>query len=283
METEIEVKTAGRDQVTPRVKMLAVSEKGSGATGFALTAPDPIFAACNANYTDLADAQARYVDITGEADLFKLKLALEMGKIEAGTLVVDRVDELQRVLVQQKLRAERRDFMKADDWNWIASKMNGIFEAFDSLDMHIIYLAAAKDFGGFDGTDLVTKSALQGSPAYSIYDYVDYAFFLDRKVYNLQNDEEMEDETCLITVPTVKYPWCFDLTSLCDPIIDLTFDNDFGRIHDLRKTMDFKPSHSVIVDVSQLEAVDETGKDLSVPGLSKQDKIAKMLSGNKKS
>jgi hypothetical protein len=288
---ELKVTYSGDGEFSKFVRMLVVGPSGSGKTRFALTAPNAIWAAAKPGYTTLALAGGvPFVKITGEADLFLLKQALENGSITSDTLVVDCIDELQKILLDEHLAEERRDYLKADDWNWIAQRLNAIAEGLSELPINIIWIAHAKDVGMED--TLSVKPSLQGAFAEQIHRYVDYSVYLESGSFNLntlvgieknedevvlENEVERVEKSVFRTRPNSRYDWVHDMTNTLPEFFELNFKDDFSRIAEARGNVAIQASRSVsISDILDQKVEDAEGKQ-TIPGMSSQDKIAKLL------
>ncbi len=93
------------------LRMLVAGQAGSGKTRFAATFPNPIWADCRGGLMSVADKGVKSVKIGSEADLLELRLALDALTKEreerfgfpVDTLVLDTVDEFQRILLAERL------------------------------------------------------------------------------------------------------------------------------------------------------------------------------------
>jgi len=268
------IKKEGADQFSPYIRALIVGDTGSGKTSYATTFPNPTFITTGKNLTTLARNESSYIQIANENDLFNVKVALDKGEFTTDTLVIDMVEDLQDILFKQRFAAEKRDpwNVKNEDWNWLGAKMNGIFESLSELPVHILYLSRTKDVGGYDGEQLVVKPSVIGSFANQIYNYVDYALFLERRG-PVEPESEFEEKTFLRTRPSVKYPWVNDKTDSLPNFSEFYF-SEFLKSREIS----IQKSDEKVLEVDLLEPVtDAPNKDTEVPGMSKQDKIAKML------
>lgn len=256
---KFELRTSGADEYPKNLRMLVGGAPGVGKTRFALTARNPLWVAARPGMATLAPAGVAYVDVFDEAQLFSLKVALdndpdvreEIFGRPVNTLVVDTVDELQRRLLMGRLEKERRTEIKADDWNWIAQRMNKIFDGLGALDLDIIYLVHLKEVGGFDDP-FVVKPGLQGGFVEQIHGHVDMSLVIRRntiavqpepvEIYQVGEDEPfeviqpppevMESASYMVTSGDYAYEWVNDKTNTLEPYFDLNFEDDVQRIRD---------------------------------------------------
>lgn len=293
MAEKLLVEFSGKKDLSKYVRMLIAGEAGSGKTKFAGTAPNPIWAAAYPDSIALAKREnTRYVTVNSQDDLLLLKKALQQGLVEADTVVVDRIDEIQRRMFLNRMISEKRDFLKNEDWNWMEAKLNQIAKGLCDLEMHVIFITGTRDQGGFDGQDLITKPDIQGGFAQDIYSYVDYALHLESSM-NLSDDEaevvvkdnKMEfpekvkweiQGSIFRTEPSHRYPWIFDRT---DSLYNFTLP-EFRGILDLRNEMlenSFVSEQNNPLEIVFEDTKTPDTKDLTVPGMSKDDKVNKIL------
>jgi hypothetical protein len=296
MAEKLLIEFSGKKDLTKYVRILLAGEAGSGKTKYALTSPNPIWAAAYPDSIALAKAtNTRYVTISSEQDLLLLHKALKEGLVEADTVVIDRVDEIQRRMFINRMISEKRDFLKNEDWNWMEAKLNQIAKGFCDLELNVIFICQTRDNGGFDGQDFVTKPDIQGGFAQDIYSYVDYALHLERNLSEVELEtifEEVGSNKTLFkdvsleilgpqlrTVPSTRYPWVFDRTETLDAF---TSADSYDIIVEARKNMVIEEGNDPLEIVFQ-PIEDGEHKDTSVPGMSKADKLNKILNKSQKS
>ena len=296
MTEKLLIEFSGKKDLTKYVRMLLAGEAGSGKTKFALTAPNPIWASAYPDKFALAKAtNTRYVNINSEQDLLLLHKALKEGLVEADTVVIDRVDEIQRRMFINRMISEKRDFLKNEDWNWMEAKLNQIAKGFCDLELNVIFICQTRDNGGFDGQDFVTKPDIQGGFAQDIYSYVDYALHLERNLSEVELETIFEEVGTNKTIfqdisleilgsqfrtkPSTRYPWIFDRTETLDTF---TSADNYDIIVEARKNMVIEEGNDPLEIVFQ-PIEDGEHKDTSVPGMSKSDKLNKILNKSTKS
>lgn len=290
MAEKLLIEFSGKKDLSKYARMLLAGEAGAGKTKYALTAPNPIWAAAYPDSIALAKAtNTRYVTINSEQDLLLLHKALKEGLVEADTVVIDRVDEIQRRMFINRMISEKRDFLKNEDWNWMEAKLNQIAKGFCDLELNVIFICQTRDVGGFDGQDFITKPDIQGGFAQDIYSYVDYAVHIEKamdlsdnqvalivkdvkKDYPIDVTFEIEGSV-LRTQSSIRYPWIFDRTETLDAF---TLAGSYDIIVEARKNMSIEEGNDALEIVFE-PIEDGEHKDTSVPGMSKADKLNKIL------
>lgn len=296
--------TAGKADVSPYVRALVASHQGVCSTKFALTAPNPLFAATAACLPPLAEAGARFVKVETEEELFALKLLLAGSAEERNkrlgfpvdTLVFDCLDEFQRRILIERVLKQKRTETTFEDWNWISQKLNAILEGFSELDLNIIVLTHLTNI---EETDSV-KPNIQGAFCSQIHNHVDYAFYLgvqDDPTVLLEGEDVSLDNLSLLkssyylqTRPSSKVQWAHDNTGTLPDFIDLTFENDFDTILVSRKNLTLAESSSIEVTLDEPEekqepetpaVEEEISRDDSVVGMTSVTDIKSLLAAKK--
>lgn len=278
----LEITKNGADQVTPHIRMLVAGYESVSMARFYLTAPNVLVASAGAPSVPLAVAGAKSVRITCEDDLFAVKKALEGTAEEreqrlgfpVDTLVLDSLDEFQRLMLVRRLEKERRTDTNSEDWGWISNRLNRIFTGLSSLDVNIVvvsHIASVHE-------STAVKPNIQGAFGNQIHNYVDYALFLD--AYEADNEPEVVDvntsteevvldfdrevKRTLVTVPTPDAPWVHDDTQTLDRFINLTFVDDFATIIEKRNSLVLPKSEVIIIEDPEPEPESATADESEV-------------------
>lgn len=281
MPEKLLIEFSGKKNLSKYVRMLISGEVGAPLTEFAMTAPKPFWIAVNPDFNALASkTNLPYVNVEDDESLLDIKNLIKDGTINCDTIVIDRLDELQRKMFLKRMIKEKRDFLKSEDWNWMEAKLNQIIGAFCGLEKNVIILCASKESGGFDGQDFVTRPDIQGGFSNDIYSYVDYAF-LATPTYNPSSEETYQ--ACLRTSPSHRYPWIFDKTKELSKF-DLILNEDEPTFTVVQKSREFfigslhENKEPIELQISEVSTPEE--KEL-LTGMSKDDKLNKLLQKNK--
>lgn len=127
------------------VKALVLGAPDAGKTRSASFWPKPIFADCEQGRMSIADRAVPYGEITSSADMDALldhvrKDALKpTASRQYQTFVLDTLDSYQRILVNERLRAERKEALSGfADWGWLDAKMNRLIDRLLALPINLV-------------------------------------------------------------------------------------------------------------------------------------------------
>ncbi len=144
----------------PNIKALIMGQPSAGKTRAASFWPDPIFADCEQGRMSIADRRVPFAEIKSSRDMEDLLNQLEIHakttpppQRKYKTLVIDTLDAYQRVVVQEILRAGKKESMSGwQDWGQLDAKMTNLIARLHRLPMNIIvnlHIKASQD--GDDG------------------------------------------------------------------------------------------------------------------------------------
>lgn len=149
------------------IKCLILGAPDTGKTRSASFWPKPIFADCEKGRMSIADRGVPYAEITSSADMDALIEMLRRDCLKAPeqrlyqTLVVDTLDSYQRILIAERLRAERKETLSGwQDWGYLDAKMNHFVERILNLPMNLVVNLHVKD--AQDDEILVKQPKLKG-------------------------------------------------------------------------------------------------------------------------
>lgn len=281
----ITVNIAGAKDISPHIRMLLAGAENAAMTRFYLSAPDVLVALLAAPTVPLALSGAKYVTITSEDDLRALKVALEGTPEEreekfgfpVKTLIIDSLDELQRIMLVARMAKEKRMETVSEDWTWISNRLNRIYTGLNGLDLNIISLTHLAQV--HESTAI--KPNIQGAFVTQVHKYVDYALLLDsfeevaepEEVVVKSSTEEVVLEyptkvtKTLITAPTQIASWIHDDTGTLPRFLDLTQEDDFATIVGYRATLVAPESSETVIDPEPEPDVPDFTGDIPAVGL----------------
>ena len=224
------------------LKALIMGDHGVGKTPFAANWPDPIIADCEKGILSVASLGTPYAEIKTSADMQAL---LEMLRLEGmkpvekrrfKTLVIDTVDTYQRKLIQERLKAERKEALSGwADWGYLDGKMVQLLEAVLNLPMNVVVNMHTKDAVEDDGESqtLVQKARLKGDVKDSIFQDFDLIGHMEQSYVAGTGDKKGER----VRVRQIrwhsepKYPALRDRSNKLPRFTDVTFEpSDYWNI-----------------------------------------------------
>ena len=282
-------KTSWEDYLDPSggafVKALIMGAHGAGKTRSASFWPKPIFADTERGRMSLADRSVPYADIRSTADMDGLleHLRKECQKPVAGrayqTLVIDTVDSYQRTIIQERLRAEKREALSGwADWGYLDGKMTQLVERLLNLPMNIVVNLHVKDVsdgGDEDGDNsiLVKKARLKGDIKDTIFQDFDLIGQMETSFKAVKGERVLERNIRWASEP--RFPNLRDRSGKLPrfTLIDFT-EGDYSRIFDtLTGGLDDLPAAETVetIETGATDAevrpagTDETGGPVTPP------------------
>lgn len=151
------------------IKALIMGPPSAGKTRSASFWPKPIFADCEKGRMSIADRKMPYGEIvtTKDMDDLLLKCKQECMKPVASrqyqTLVIDTLDAYQRIVIQERLQAEKKEALSGwADWGYLDAKMSAFVSKLLALPMNIVVNVHTKDTKDGDDGPMITGVKLKG-------------------------------------------------------------------------------------------------------------------------
>lgn len=259
----IAIKKTGAAEYGQWVKVLIAGDPGKGKTRFGRSWPDPLYASAEGGLMSVADDGLPYVDIKTSEDLNQLLVALkqkdarvreQMVGVPVQTLILDTIDEIQRILVRERLAEQKRDTMQMQDWGWLGDQLRAIIRTARNLDMHVICNVHLKSETDEGSGKTYRYPAVQGAVGNEIAGYFDLAVLLDaRPITRIVNGESRREVVRYMqTFPDVSHTWIKDRSGKLPMEFEITFEDDFSRLHGL--VYRNVPMETEEIGIAELEA-----------------------------
>lgn len=239
----LEIKRTGSEEYGKSTKVLICGDAGAGKTLISSTWPNPVYASAEGGLMSIADRDIPYTEIRKSEDLLRLKNALdqpaevreEMLGFPVQTVVVDTIDEIQRILMKERLDSQRREGLQMQDWGWLNEQMQAIVRGFRNLDLHVIFTCHLKESTDQESGRVSYRPGLSGAIADSIPSYVDLALRLDVSTVTDVTDDGVEKRQVrsLISTPDHAHSWIKDRSGKLPERLDVNFEDDYDRIAEL--------------------------------------------------
>lgn len=241
------------------IKALIVGEPGSGKTLISSTFPQPYYANAEGGLMSVASRRLPYATIHSTDELNELldylKLPQETRRevlgAEVNTIVIDTIDEVQRILIRERLASEKIETLRMNDWGWLGDQMQGLLRGFRNLEMNVIFTCHVKDTKDDESGRVSYKPALGGAIAGDIPGYVDLSLLLTNRPHTVIEGNEAKQKIAryLQTYPEPAYPWIKDRSGKLPEQFEVNFEDDYQRLYDL-----------IFADIDLLPQTEEIGE-----------------------
>lgn len=281
MSQKLLVEVKGKEDVGHRLRMLVAAEKSARLPFAKSHSLASLWVRFDQSFVGPSEASVLIESTDDIKDLLAgLRYASENEEVDdegfrPDIIFLDSVEQLQRVLLTERLRQEHREYIKGDDYNWMAATMGAIFRSFTEMDIHFVAFTGIKRVNP-EGDRSYISPSLFGSFGEQVTEYVDYSLCLDyvRKVTDISVDLEVSstNKLQLLTTPSPKYPWIFDSTgSLGSGEVEST---TLDSIIEAREEFVESLPESRLVDLT----IPEDDDKVELPkGMSNSDKIQTLL------
>lgn len=237
------IKRTGARDYGQYVKALICGDPGAGKTLISSTFPNPLFASAEGGLMSLAKRNIPYVEIKQSDDLLKVKYALDQDALvrrqtfgfPVDTVVIDTIDEVQRILIRERLTENKKEAMQLGDWGWLGEQMQALIRGFRNLDLNVVMTCHLKESQDSESGRVWFEPGLQGAIGKQISAYVDLALLLrSHTTTQVVNDKaEKVFVRTLVTRPDTAHSWIKDRSGSLPAEIEVNFTDDYARIAEL--------------------------------------------------
>ena len=254
----MDIHVAGQSEFPSYLRLLLAGDPGVGKTHLSAHFPNPLFLNARCGIATLSRLSGiPFVSMENEESILSLRnlLAQPVEGFKVDTLVIDSIDEVQRLLLQERLEQEKRTETKLDDYGWLLNKFHAIFTGLDQLDLNIVYVSHLKDIQISD-SEVCFKPALAGQFADAIHEYVDASLVMRaRSVVPEDESEEITVTRWLTSTPSDQYRWSNDKTGRIAPVVAV--DDPSDTVRTLLESLDVTLPESKTFEVSLSDEIDE--------------------------
>lgn len=238
----LKIKRTGAADYGRFIKMLVCATPGSGKTKFGATARNPLIVDCESGLMTIAEQDIPYATVETSLENDQLLLHLsqddktqeEMLGFLPETIVIDTVDELQKIYERERLKATNQDHMTMKDWGWLKDRMiEDVILPYRNLDKNVIFLCHVKEDRDDEEGPVRVKPGLKGGIADDIAQYFDIAATITVEEYmDVENDTAVKKVRHVMQVQMDnKHDWLKDRSAKLPPRFVLDGEKDFERIH----------------------------------------------------
>jgi hypothetical protein len=242
----VQIRKTGRGEYGNFIKALVYGVPGSGKTLFGSTASNVLFINLEAGLMTLHSRGIDYVDARDPEEMHEILMFLRQPNHGYKTVVIDTLDELQKVLIANRLKKERREQMVLQDWGYVGDQMEKILRAYRNLPLNVLFLCHSSTESDADSGVLVEKPALQGAIKDKVAGFVDLATYISAST--TKTGEDVEVVRTLRFQPSARYPQVKDRSGKLPGMYRLNCETDFD---DIFKTIYGDTSQIVETEVVQ--------------------------------
>lgn len=232
----------GAGAATRTIKALVAGPPGAGKTRTASTWPNVVYIDIEGRLLSVRDRDVHRIKIDQVSEMEEVKALLDqppdirrrMLGVECDTVVIDTVDELARMLVKERLRAEKIETLRMQDWGWFGDQLRSILRGFRNLDdLNVIYNVHVKDQQDEETGRVRIKPDIQGAVGNEIAGYVDEAFLLVARPFTDPSTGQRTVKRFLQTFPDAAHDWIKDHSGTLPMEFPINFEDDYARLSQL--------------------------------------------------
>lgn len=236
----LQVKRTGTDEYGRHIKALFCGPPGAGKTLTSSTWPNVFYANAEGGLMSVADKHVPYADVTTSHDLLQLRQTLSQSPevrertlgVPVETVVIDTIDQVARLLIEERLATTKKDAMAIADWGWLGDQLRGLVRGFRNLPMHVVFCCHVRDTEDAETGTVLVKPAIQGAMGDEIAGYVDLAVLLTaRPVVRMEDGQSVRRVVRFLQCyPDARHPWVKDRSGKLPMEFPIDFQTDYPRL-----------------------------------------------------
>jgi hypothetical protein len=188
----------------------------------------------------IADMNIPYVQVNSSLELLQLKNVMTQdpevrfrmlgSKVE--TLVIDTIDEVQRMFIRERLKETKKETMSLPDWGWLGEQMTAVLTGFRNLEMNVVFTCHGKETRDDEKGKVSIKPGLQGAISDQIAGYVDLSLLLKTRLTTVivNGETQRKLERVLQTYPDSNHDWVGDRSGKLPMEVPVNFEDDYARM-----------------------------------------------------
>ena len=262
------IKRTGDESYERYIKALICGDPGSGKTLISSTFPDPFYLTTEGLMMSVAERNIPFHKLETVAELeFAIKMLQQKPSVRAKqfgfpvqTLVVDTIDDVARLVLRERMKAEKHETAQMSDYGYLKGQMEGITTALRNLEMNVVLTSHLKT-KEVDNVFLGIVPAIPGSFADDIAGYVDLALVLQSEVQSGVDPQTKTMKRTLVRYvqcePDSKHKFIKDHSGKLPQRFPLNFQDDYARL--LATAYPHRPTEVAAAEEAEVEAESVAG------------------------
>lgn len=241
----IQTKTTGLAEYGQYMKALFCGDPGSGKTLTSSTFPNPYYISAEGGLMSIARKFLPFHELNSTEELREILKALQQppdvrasllgvtGQID--TIVVDTIDEVQKIFMRERLGLEKSDSFKLQDYGWLAEKLEAVIRAFRNLPMNVVFTCHLKESRDEESGVVSYRPGLVGRTVEYLPASCDLNFALLTRTETsiVEGKAHKQIVRFMQTYRDAKYPWVKDRSGRLPMEFTINFEDDYNRLFDL--------------------------------------------------
>jgi AAA domain len=222
------------------MKLLIAGDPGAGKTRFGRSWDQPFYISAEAGLMSVQSDDLPFHELTNTSELLELLTVLrqkpEVREQSLGTpvntVIIDTIDEVQRMLHRERIKEQKHEAMGRDDWGVCGDKLRDILRNFRNLDLNVIFTVHTRDTQEGDDGPMVVQPLIQGSVREELAAFFDLVLLFGARPMTVQVNGKPVRKVVRYaqTYPDARHSWLKDRSGRLPMEFEINFEDDYRRL-----------------------------------------------------